>query len=97
MPQQYRQCMFIRSRFSLCILQKFMFCCELAFPITPYARLLQQCLLLWVGTISIMGTKLLTNILMTSLFHNTLTHPSIATVVVVPDGLHFTLARPQLL
>lgn len=58
MPQQYRQYMFIRSRFSLCILQKFMFCCELAFPITPYARLLQQCLLLWVRTISMMGTKL---------------------------------------
>jgi hypothetical protein len=30
-------------------------------------------------------------------FHNTLTDPSIATVVVVPDGLDFTLARPQLL
>jgi hypothetical protein len=41
-----------------------------------------------------MGTKqktILTNILMTSLFHNTLTDPSIAiaTVVVVPDGLDF--------
>jgi hypothetical protein len=77
-----------------------MFCCELAFPITPYAHLLQQRLLLWVRTISIMGTKLktiLANILMTSLFHNTLTDPSIATVVVVPDGLDFTLASPQLL
>jgi hypothetical protein len=47
-----------------------------------------------------MGTKpktILTNILMTSFFHNTLTNPSIATVVVVADGLHFTLARLQLL
>jgi hypothetical protein len=40
---------------------------------------------------------ILTNILMTSFFHNTLTDPSIATVVVVADGLHFTLARLQLL
>jgi hypothetical protein len=47
-----------------------------------------------------MGTKqktILTNILMTSSFHNTLTDPSIATVVVVPDGLDFALVRPQLL